>query len=98
MLGSGGRGGKGGNASLLRRVVHLAPEAALCRRPLLPATMGVAQEVLPPRCPESLMHARLPGSRWVVLAALTASLLPLLAGCGPARNQFAPVCPNQAIL
>jgi hypothetical protein len=44
------------------------------------------------------MHARLPGSRWVVLAALTASLLPLLAGCGPARNQFAPVCPNQAIL
>ena len=44
------------------------------------------------------MHARLPGSRRVVLATLTASLLPLLAGCGPARNQFAPVCPASAIL
>lgn len=44
------------------------------------------------------MYARLPGSRWVVFATLTASLLPLLAGCGPARNQFAPVCPSQAIL
>ena len=44
------------------------------------------------------MHARLPGSRWVVCATLTASLLPLLAACGPARNEFAPVCPNQAIL
>lgn len=44
------------------------------------------------------MHARLPGFRWVVRATLTASLLPLLAECGPARNEFAPVCPNQAIL
>lgn len=44
------------------------------------------------------MNVRLPGSRWVARAALTAVLLAPLAGCGPARNQFAPVCPNQAIL
>ena len=44
------------------------------------------------------MHARLPGSRGMVRTTLAASLLALLAGCGPARNQFAPVCPNQAIL
>jgi hypothetical protein len=44
------------------------------------------------------MPARLPGFRWIALAGLTATLLPMLADCGPARNQFAPVCPNQAIL
>jgi hypothetical protein len=44
------------------------------------------------------MNVRPPGSRWVVCAALTATLLPLLADCGPTRNQFPPVCPNQAIL
>jgi hypothetical protein len=44
------------------------------------------------------MQARLPGFGWVPRALLIAALLPLLAECGPARNQFAPVCPNQAIL
>ncbi|HTI81171.1 MAG TPA: hypothetical protein VL614_12050 [Acetobacteraceae bacterium] len=44
------------------------------------------------------MNVCLPGSRWVARVALTVALLPLLAECGPARNQFAPVCPNQAIL
>ncbi len=44
------------------------------------------------------MQARLPGSGWVPRALLIAALAPLLAECGPARNQFAPVCPNQAIL
>src|SRR5690349_7947063 len=52
----------------------------------------------PPRWPESFMNVRLPGARWVARAALTAVLLAPLAGCGRARNQFAPVCPNQAIL
>jgi hypothetical protein len=31
-------------------------------------------------------------------AALLASLLALLAACGPTRNQFPPACPGQAIL
>ena len=44
------------------------------------------------------MNVRLPGFRWIGRAALTAALLPLLAECGPTRNQFAPICPNQAIL
>lgn len=44
------------------------------------------------------MNVRPPGSRWLARAALTAVPLALLTGCGPARNQFAPVCPNQAIL
>ena len=44
------------------------------------------------------MQTRPPGSGWVPRALLVAAVLPLLAQCGPARNQFAPVCPNQAIL
>ena len=31
-------------------------------------------------------------------ALLIAAVVPLLAECGPARNQFAPICPNQGIL
>jgi hypothetical protein len=44
------------------------------------------------------MQSRLSGSGWMPRAILIAALLPLLAECGPARNQFAPVCPDQAIL
>jgi len=44
------------------------------------------------------MSARLTGSGWAPRAALVAALLPLLAACGPTRNQFAPVCPTPAIL
>ena len=44
------------------------------------------------------MPARLPGSAWAPRAALIAALLPLLADCGPARNEFAPSCPGTAIL
>jgi hypothetical protein len=44
------------------------------------------------------MPVRLPGSGWAPRAALLAALLPLLADCGPARNQFAPSCPGTAIL
>ena len=39
------------------------------------------------------MPARLPNLGWAPRAALLAALLPLLAECGPARNQFAPPCP-----
>jgi hypothetical protein len=47
---------------------------------------------------ESLMPARQPNHGWAPRAALLAALLPLLAECGPARNQFAPPCPGRAIL
>ena len=35
---------------------------------------------------------------WVTRAALVATLLPVLADCGPSRNQFAPPCPRTAFL
>jgi hypothetical protein len=44
------------------------------------------------------MPARQPSLVWASRAALTAALLPLLADCGPARNQFAPACPRPAFL
>jgi hypothetical protein len=44
------------------------------------------------------MPARQPNHRWAPRAALIAALLPLLAGCGPARNQFAPACPRPFFL
>jgi hypothetical protein len=52
------------------------------------------------------MPARPPNPGWAPRAALiaplfvplAAALLPLLAGCGPARNEFAPACPRPAIL
>jgi hypothetical protein len=44
------------------------------------------------------MLIRSPKLQWVPGAARLAVLLPVLAGCGPARNQFAPPCPGQAIL
>lgn len=44
------------------------------------------------------MPARLLGSGRLLPAVLVAALLPLLAECGPTRNQFAPVCPTPAIL
>lgn len=36
--------------------------------------------------------------RWVTRVALIAALLPLLAACGPGRNEFAPACPGRAFL
>ena len=44
------------------------------------------------------MPDRPPNLGWAPRAALSAALLPLLADCGPPRNQFAPPCPGQAIL
>jgi hypothetical protein len=44
------------------------------------------------------MPARLPNLAWVLRAALMAALLPVLADCGPARNQVAPVCTRPALL
>jgi hypothetical protein len=44
------------------------------------------------------MPTRQPSLGWAAPAALIAVLLPLLAGCGPARNQFAPACPHPAFL
>lgn len=44
------------------------------------------------------MPDRSPAFAWAQRAALFAVFLLLLAGCGPARNQFAPACPGQAIL
>src|SRR4051794_28135890 len=50
------------------------------------------------RIPECPMPARPPIVRWAPRAAVLAMLPALLADCGPARNQFAPPCPGQAIL
>ncbi len=44
------------------------------------------------------MPDRLPILGWAPCAVLFAMLLPLLASCGPARNQFPPACPGRAIL
>ena len=44
------------------------------------------------------MLPRLPHPGWAPRAALLAALLPVLADCGPGRNQFAPLCPGTAIL
>jgi len=43
------------------------------------------------------MTARLPTLAWTMRAACVAVPL-VLAGCGPARNQFAPACPRPAFL
>jgi hypothetical protein len=63
----------------------------------LPATTAVPQEA-PARIPESPMPIRKPNPAWAPRAALIAALLPLLAECGPARNQFAPACPRPSFL
>jgi hypothetical protein len=39
-----------------------------------------------------------PSLAWAARAAALATLLATPAACGPARNQFAPPCPGQAIL
>lgn len=44
------------------------------------------------------MPARLPNLAWALRAALVAVLLPLLADCGPKRDEFAPVCPRPGLL
>jgi hypothetical protein len=58
---------------------------------------AVPQEA-PIRLPESPMPAPPTNPGWAPRAALIATLLPLLVGCGPARNQFAPACPRPAFL
>jgi hypothetical protein len=63
----------------------------------LPATTATAQEA-PARSPECLMPDRSPNLGWAPRVALFAALLPVLADCGPKRNQFAPPCPGPAIL
>src|SRR6478735_2174869 len=50
------------------------------------------------RIPECPMQLRLPDLGWAPRAALLTALLPLLANCGPARNEFAPACPGRVIL
>ena len=44
------------------------------------------------------MPPRPPNFAWGLRALLLAPLAPLLAGCGPARNEFAPPCPRPAFL
>jgi hypothetical protein len=44
------------------------------------------------------MPSRLPNLGWAPRVALITALLPLLAECGPIRNQFAPPCPRPAFL
>ena len=44
------------------------------------------------------MPDRTPNLEWASRAVLLGVLLPVLAGCGPERNKFAPPCPGQAIL
>jgi hypothetical protein len=63
----------------------------------LPATLPLSQEALVPP-PEFPMPARLRWIRWAPRAALLAVLLQSLGSCGPARNQFAPPCPQATIL
>jgi hypothetical protein len=68
----------------------------------LPATTAVPQEA-PARIPESPMPTRQPNlGRAPRAARITPLLAPLLAallaGCGPARNQFAPACPRPSFL
>jgi hypothetical protein len=84
------------NAGLLPRVVDPAAVAHYA------GPLSCRQR---PRCrksdrriPESLMPVRLPDLGWAFRAALLVAALPLLAECGPARNQFAPPCPNRAFL
>jgi hypothetical protein len=50
------------------------------------------------RIPEFLMPASSPILAWATRAALAVTLLPLLADCGPSRDQFAPPCPRASIL
>jgi hypothetical protein len=50
------------------------------------------------RIPESLMPASPPILAWATCAALAVTLLSLLTGCGPERDQFAPPCPRPSIL
>jgi hypothetical protein len=44
------------------------------------------------------MPASSPFLAWATRAALIATLVPLLADCGPERNKFAPPCPRPAFL
>lgn len=44
------------------------------------------------------MPAPQPIVAWTSRAILLAAFLPLLANCGPARNEFAPPCPRPAFL
>ncbi len=44
------------------------------------------------------MPDRLPSLAWMQRTLLFVTLLPFLAHCGPARNEFAPPCPGRAIL
>ncbi len=44
------------------------------------------------------MPVRLRDLGWAFRPVLIGALLPLLAECGPARNQFAPPCPSRAFL
>ena len=44
------------------------------------------------------MSDRPPNLRWAQCATLLVALLSLQTSCGPAKNQFAPPCPGQAIL
>jgi hypothetical protein len=81
------------HADLLWRVVHPTGTEHDAGPPLLPETTAVSQEA-PPRNPEYPMPARWPKPH----AALIATLLPLLASCGPARDQFAPACPRPMFL
>jgi hypothetical protein len=50
------------------------------------------------RIPEFLMPASPRIVAWAMRAGLVLTLVPLLAECGPARNQFAPPCPRPAFL
>src|SRR5690242_12388724 len=73
-----------------------APAGTMAAPSLVGNDCGGARSVHPPS--EYLMSARLYRPGWAPRAILMAALLPLLADCGPARDQFAPPCPGGVIL
>jgi hypothetical protein len=82
---------------LSRSVLSIRPAAGTMPIPSLAGNdHGAARSAR--RIPEFLMPASPPILTWAIRATLVVTLLPLLADCGPARDQFAPPCPRPAIL
>jgi hypothetical protein len=86
-----------GTIELSCGVLSIRPAACTMTAPSLAGNDRGAARV-PAHRPESPMIVRQPNPGWAPHAVLAATLLPLLAGCGPARNQFAPACPRPSFL
>ena len=84
------------NDGLLRRVVHASGDAHYACHPS--CRQRPRRRKKRPHADRSAWCPDRPNLGWAPHAALFAALLPLLADCGPARNQFAPPCPGPAIV